>query len=158
MVARAKPLDAMRCHARSDVVGAAHVEVFAYRHVVVIAAGIGVAPPLRRRGAYVLGGRCAYQLHTLEPTGLVLIDAGPPRTLGDLFALWGRPLTRRVVAAFRAAAGQPVAVFLDGVRWSGSPGAAPLSMGAQITIELGGYVKPHARYEFPALRVLRAGP
>jgi len=155
-VAKALPVDAMRCGSKRTI-GAAHLEVFVYGHVVVIAAGIGVAPPLRRRGAYVLGGRCTYPLHTLEPTGLVLIADGPERTLGDLFDLWGQTLTTQAVAGFRAPTGHPVAVFIDGARWSGPPAAAPLSAGAQITVEFGEYVTPHAHYEFPALRSLRSG-
>ncbi len=147
----------MRCHTGGRVLAAAHVEAFAFGHVVVIAAGIGVAPPLRRRGAYVLSGRCTYQLHTHEPTGLVLIEPGPSRTLGDLFDLWGQPLTHRAVAGFRAPEGHPPAVFIDGVRWTGPPRDAVLSAGAQVTIELGKYVTPHSRYAFPALRFLRAG-
>ncbi|HUA75921.1 MAG TPA: hypothetical protein VL988_14295 [Solirubrobacteraceae bacterium] len=155
-MAEVVPVNAMRCSSKRTI-GAAHVEVFAYGHVVVIAAGIGVAPPLRRRGAYVLGGRCTYPLHTLEPTGLVLIADGPARTLGDLFDLWGQPLTSKAVAGFRAPVGRSVAVFLNGARWLGSPAATPLSAGAQITIELGEYVTPHTHYEFPALRSLRSG-
>ncbi|HTZ88178.1 MAG TPA: hypothetical protein VMB05_16050 [Solirubrobacteraceae bacterium] len=155
-VAKALPVDAMRCGSKRTI-GAAHLEVFANGHVVVIAAGIGVAPPLRRHGAYVLGGRCTYPLHTLEPTGLVLIADGPARTLGNLFDLWGQPLASQAVAGFRAPAGHPVAVFIDGARWSGPPAAAPLSAGAQITVELGEHVTPHARYEFPALQSPRAG-
>ena len=46
-----------------------HVEFFARGKVMVVPAGIGVAPPLRRDGAYVRGGRCRFPLSTTEPTG-----------------------------------------------------------------------------------------
>jgi hypothetical protein len=179
-VAHAARVDGMSCQARSPVLTTAHVELFAQNHVVVLPAGIGVAPPLRRAGAYVRGGRCLYPLRTIEPTGLVEIAApgeiapgaaaataagrtaagataagataaGATHTLGELFALWGQTLTRRRVAGFSAAAPGQVAVFVNGSRWPGLPAAAPLTAHAQITIEVGPYVPPHTGYAFPAL-------
>jgi hypothetical protein len=141
----------MRCRAVTRVVSAAHVEAFAEDHVVVIPAGVGVAPPLRWAGAYVRGGSCLYPLHTLEPTGLVLLGAGPTRTLGEFFALWGQPLGDRVLAGFAAPRGDRVAVFIDGVAWHADPAAAPLSAHTQLTVEVGPHVPPHARYLFPAV-------
>lgn len=154
LVERAAPVDGMSCKPAAPVVALAHVEVFAAGHVVVIAAGIGVAPPLRRHGAYVRTGRCVYPIHTIEPTGLVLTAAGPSRRLGQLFDLWGQPLSDRDVAGFRAPLGQHVLVFIDGVPWPGNPGSAALSPNAQITVEVGSYVPPHTRYTFPTLQSL----
>jgi hypothetical protein len=127
------------------------VEAFAEDHVVVVPAGIGVAPPLRRAGAYVRGGSCVYPLRTLEPTGLVLIGGDATRTLGEFFALWGQPLGHRVLASFQAPPGGHVAVYIDGVSWRGAPAAAPLRPHTQVTVEIGPRVPPHARYLFPAL-------
>lgn len=123
-----------------------HLELFADRHVVVVPAGIGIAPPLRRQGAYVLGGRCSLALRTVEPTGVVQVaraDATTPH-LEELFAVWGQPLSRDRLAAFRGR----IAAFLGGVRWRGDPGAIPLQRHAQIVLEVGGYIVPHARYGF----------
>lgn len=141
----------MNCKPTSETVSLAHVEVFAAGHVVQVPAGIGFAPPLVRYGAYVRAGKCVYPMRTSEPTGLVLLEAGPIRTLGQFFELWGQPLTRRRVAAFGASAGQGVSVFVNGLAWRESPDAAPISPGAQITIEVGAYVPPHTRYTFPSL-------
>jgi hypothetical protein len=128
------------------------VEVFAAGFGVVIPAGIGMAPPLRRAGVFVRGGRCSYPLRTTEPTGLVRVAprrlVGVP-TLGQLFALWGQPLSARAVAGFRAARGEAVVVFLDGVRWRASPDSVPLRRHAQVVIELGPRVEPHPSYLFP---------
>ncbi len=129
----------------------AHLEVFAAGHVVRVPAGIGFAPPLGRHGAYVRAGRCVYPIRTVEPTGLVLLAAGPIRKLGQFFDLWGQPLSNHEVAGFRAPAEQGVSVFIDGTLWRGSPDSAPISPGAQITIEVGPYVPPHTRYTFPPL-------
>jgi hypothetical protein len=142
----------MRCEPASRVSSLAHVELFAANHVVVIPAGIGFAPPLRRRGAYVHGGACVYPMRTIEPTGLVLLAAERTRNLGDLFDLWGQPLSDHDVAGFRTSSGHHVSVFLNGSLWRGSPNAAPIAPHAQITIEVGRYVPPHARYAFPSLQ------
>jgi hypothetical protein len=157
-VAHAAVVDGLRCLRSAPALTAVHVEVFAKNHVVVIPAGIGIAPPLRHRGAYVLSGRCVYPLRTLEPTGLVELAAGPTRTLGQLFELWGQSLSSTRVASFAArpatsgSASQlraRVSVYSNGVRWHGSPDRVPLTPHVQITIELGPHVPPHVSYVFP---------
>ena len=145
-VRAARPVLGMRC-ARDSARPrfGAHVEVFAERRVLVVAPGIGVAPPRRRSGAYVRGGRCSYPLRTREPTGVVEVEPGPERTLGDLFALWGQPLSRQRIASFRGR----VVAYVGGVRWRGDPRAIPLRRHAQIVVEIGGHVPPHRTYRFP---------
>src|SRR5438046_2534422 len=64
-VAAAKPVGALRCGAAGARFGV-HLELFANRRVVIVPAGIGMAPPLVRDGAYVRGGRCSYALRTRE--------------------------------------------------------------------------------------------
>jgi hypothetical protein len=115
----------------------AHIELFADGRGVLVPAGIGIAPPRRRDGAYVTGGRCRFPLYTDEPTGLVGL-ARDGLTLGDLFAVWGRPLARDSV------------VHVDGARWNGAPAAVPLRAHAQIVVQDGGpLAEPHAYYRFP---------
>jgi hypothetical protein len=152
-VSRRAIIDGMRCRPAARVVSAAHVEAFAEDHVVVIPAGVGVAPPLRQAGAYVRGGSCVYPLHTLEPTGLVLLAGGRTRTLGELFALWGQPLDYGDLAGFRARRRGQVAVFIDGVAWHADPAGAPLRPKTQVTVEVGPHVPPHAHYLFPAVSI-----
>ena len=72
----------------------AHLELYAHRRSLVVPAGIGVARPVRRRGAYVRGGRCWYPIHRVEPTGVIQMATGVTPTLGTFFDLW-RPLARR---------------------------------------------------------------
>ncbi len=145
------PVDGMSCRARSRGVSAAHIELFAHNRVVIVPAGIGLMPPLRIRGAFVRGWRCAYPLRTMDPTGLVLLDRGGPYTLGDLFDLWGQPLSSTVMASFRVSAHENVSVFINGRLWMGSPRKAPLARHAQVTIEVGAPVRPHSKYMFPSL-------
>lgn len=146
-VARGAPVGSLRCVAHRAVSYGAHIELFARDHGVVVPAGIGIAGP-ERRGVFVLGGRCAYPLRTVEPTGVIEIDRGaaaPPPTLGRLFALWGEPLSRTRLAAFTGA----VLAFVDGRRWGGNPASIPLQRHTQVVLELGPFVPPHRTYLFP---------
>ena len=73
-----RPVGALRCVAASRRFGA-HIELFAHNRVVIVPAGIGVATPFTRAGAYVRPGGCTYPLRTLQPTGVVqtaLVVAG----------------------------------------------------------------------------------
>jgi len=147
-VAAGRPVGSLRCtrsRARRDGV---HVELFARRLVLLLPAGIGIAPPLRRDGAYVLGGRCSYPLLTREPSGVVEVAAGRRLTVGQLFSVWGQPLSRRVLAGFRAPRGKEVLAFVGGRRWTDDPRRIPLSRHAEIVLEIGGYVPPHRSYLF----------
>jgi hypothetical protein len=124
-----------------------HLELFAARRVVIVAPGIGIAPPRTREGAYVRGGRCSYPVRTREPTGVIEVEGGGPRPLrlGDLFDLWGQPLGPRRLAGFRGR----VQTYVGGQAWRGDPRAIPLARHAQIVLEVGGHVPPHASYRFP---------
>jgi hypothetical protein len=153
-VAARRPVAGMRCRRGPAGPGAGtyavHLELYARRLVLPVPAGIGVAPPQRRRGAYVLGGACEYPLRTLEPTGIVLVDASEPGaslppSLGDLFAVWGQPLSRGQLAGFRGR----VLAFVGGRRFGGDPRAIRLRRHAELVLEIGGFVLPHRTYRFP---------
>jgi hypothetical protein len=140
----------LRCATGDSRRVGAHVELFAHRHVVVVAAGIGTAPPVRTRGAYVTGARCSYPVRTREPTGLLELEpSAGVLTLGDLFAIWGQPLSPSRLAGFRAPAGTRVAAYLDGRPWPGDPRMMPVRRHAVIVLEVAGHVPPHIRYRFP---------
>ncbi|HXE46470.1 MAG TPA: hypothetical protein VN635_14910 [Conexibacter sp.] len=147
-VAHARAVGRLRCLADRGARVHAHVELFAAGLVVPVPPGIGIAPPLRRRGAYVRGGRCSYAVRTSEPTGLLELRRGARLTLGDLFAVWGQPLGPRRLGAFRA----PVRAYLDGRRWPGDPRTMPLTRRAVVVLEVGRFIPPHARYRFPPIR------
>ena len=135
----------MQCMSGRDV-DAVHVEIFVDRKVLLLPAGIGLRPPLRRAGiARLAGGTCAYPLHTLDPTGTVFVDRKRQRTLGELFAVWGQRLAPRRLLSF---AGR-VQVFRNGRAWRKDPRTLPLARHDSIVLEVGGYVKPHATYLFP---------
>ena len=142
----AVPVAGLRCARAEPSRFGAHLELFAHRRVVIVPAGIGIAPPLRRQGAYVLGGRCSYPLRTREPTGVVEVERGASLTLGRLFQVWGQPLSKTRLVGFVSRS--PILAFVDGRRWRGDPGAIPLRPHAQIVLELGGYVPPHPYFLF----------
>src|SRR5436305_5708296 len=106
-----RPIDGLRCTRSSGPRFGAHLELFAAGRVVLVAPGIGIAPPRVREGAYVRGGRCSYPLRTREPTGVIEVAPGTRATLGDLFAMWGQPLGPRRMASFRGA----VRAYVGGV-------------------------------------------
>jgi len=140
------PVSGLRCTSAEVPRFGVHLELFADRRVVIVPAGIGIAPPQRRQGAYVLGGRCSYPLRTREPTGVVEVERGVTATLGTLFQVWGRPLSKNRLVGF--ASRTPVIAFVDGRRFAGDPRAIPLRPHAEIVLELGGYVPPHASFLF----------
>jgi hypothetical protein len=142
----ALPLAGLRCADEERPRFGVHLELFAERQVVIVPAGIGVAPPLRRQGAYVLGGRCSYPVRTREPTGVIEVERGASLTLGQLFAVWGQPLSRTRLAGF--ASRGPILAFVGGRRQLGDPRAIPLRPHAEIVLELGGYVPPHSSFLF----------
>jgi hypothetical protein len=123
-----------------------HLELYARRLVLPVPAGIGVAPPQRRRGAYVLGGPCSYPVRSFEPTGVIEVDRVPAGfSLGDLFAIWGQPLSNAGLAGFHG----PVEAFVAGVSRPGDPRSIRLRAHAEIVLEVGGFVAPHPSYQFP---------
>lgn len=126
-----------------------HVEVFAQNRVVLLGAGIGTAPPRRTFAGRISKARCYGALVTLDPTGLVLVRPGARLDLADLFRSWGQALSRRRIASFAAPDHGEVAVFVDGRRWHGPPGAVPLRRHWEIVLEIGPHVPPHRSYRFP---------
>ncbi len=144
-VAHARPVRGLRCTRNGGKRFLAHVEIFIRGRVVLMPAGIGIAPPHARRGALVVSGRCDYPLRTREPTGLVEVAEGTSANLADLFAVWGQPLSRGRVLSFRGR----VAVFVGSRRVANDPRQIPLGAHSVITLEIGRYVRPHANYVFP---------
>jgi hypothetical protein len=137
------------CRPRLGLRHGVHVEIFAANRVVLLAAGLGTKPPLRRSEGRIVAASCYGSLVTLEPTGVVLVRPGAGLTLAAVFRSWGQPLSRTRLASFAAGHGKDVEVFVGGRRWAGRPGAVPLRTHAEIVLEVGPRVPPHGRYTFP---------
>jgi hypothetical protein len=149
LVERGMPIGSLECSARRAPRSGVHLELFAHGRVVIVPAGIGIAPPLRRQGALVTSGRCSYAVRTREPTGVIEIAGSRQLTLGDVFAVWGKPLGRRRLIAFRATTSAPVRAYVNGSIRRSDPRSIALRPHAEIVLELGGYVPPHTSYRFP---------
>ncbi len=138
-----------RCERRLGARRPVHVEVLAANRVVIVPAGIGVRPPLTFSAGRITHARCYGTLVTLEPTGVVLVREDEPIPLSSLFRSWGQPLSPSRLGSFVTSAGTRVAVFVDGRRWRGVPGSVPLVSHAEIVLEVGPHVPPHASFVFP---------
>jgi hypothetical protein len=146
-VRSARAIGGLVCRRTSPLRFRVHVELFARSLVLLVPAGIGIAPPLRRDGVRVSGGRCLYPLRTREPTGVIEVASSRPLQLGDLFRIWGQPLSPTRLAGFRSA--RPLLAFVNGRRRRGDPRRIPLRRHDEIVLEIGGYVPPHRSYLFP---------
>lgn len=106
----------------------AHVELFAANRVILIGGGVGHDK------------RCYGSVVTSDPTGTVYFRAGA--TLSQLARAWGHPLTPDRIASFSGR----VRVYVNG-----RPTRFPprLSEDAEIVLEVGPYVPPHASFDFP---------
>jgi hypothetical protein len=122
----------------------AHVELFAHRRAIVIPTGIGVGAPDKRVNGRIVAARCRAATRTLDPSGVVDFDHDG-LTLRDLFETWGEPLGAHRLLSFTGA----VEVFVGGERVDTPAADVALSDGAQIVVELGGYVPPHRSFLFP---------
>jgi hypothetical protein len=134
-VSRAAAVGRLHCERQAQLRSVAHVELFAERRVLVLPAGIGMH-----------GARCSYAVRTAAPTGVVEFVPAARPALGDLFAVWGQPLSRTRLTGFHGR----VRVFVRGREWRGDPRGLPLTRHSQITVEVGGYVRPHVFFLFPA--------
>ena len=123
-----------------------HLELFGADRVVILPAGIGTEPPRELRAGRIAGAGCFGPLVTIDPTGLLLLRPGARATVGDVFALWGQPLTRGRAASFRGR----VRAYVDGRRIRGHPARIPLRRHENVVLQVGPYVPPHDDYTFPA--------
>jgi hypothetical protein len=121
--------------------GRAHLDIFADRRRVTVPAGIGVL------------STCSYWLRTTRDDGIVTIDSPERRafTLGDLFDIWGAPLTRTQVLAFEVGPDRPVRVVVDGRRARGDPRAVRIADGREIALVIGrAPARVPSRFAFPS--------
>jgi len=140
------PVGGMRCGDNGKTV-LVHLELFANRRVIAVPAGIGVARPYRTALGAVAPEGCSYPVRTLTPTGVAEVATGRRLTVGDLFRVWGQPLGLRRLGSFTSRS--PVRAYVGGRLVRAAAGAIPLTSGAEIVLEIGGYVPPHPSFLFP---------
>src|SRR5512138_424910 len=83
---------------------------------------------------------CFYQLHNHDQSGRLHVESPVPvtYTLGNLFHIWGQPLSRTNVGGIT---GMPIVFYVSDngttVRWDDDPATIPLMSHRLITIQIG---------------------
>ncbi len=126
-----------------------------HAHLTLIADGVQRAIPLGigAPGAevisnFVVDARCFYWVHTHDASGIIHVES-PTATqlnLGELFAIWGEPLSRSNVGGFTGM----VTVYVDSTRYDGDPGSLGFVERQQITLIVGTVPSQLPVYAFPS--------
>lgn len=113
-----------------------------HQHLVILDHGKSVAIPADV--GRPSNNQCLYWLHTHTPDGIVHIEAPLNRsfTLGDFFAIWGKPLSKTRAATASADKGTTLKVFVNGKPFTGDPNKIELLAHADIVIMAGPGTKP----------------
>ena len=100
----------------------------------------------RSQGPFVVAGSCFYLLQTHTDDGIIHIESPVQRTftLGDLFAIWGQPLS----SSQAASATGPVIAYVNGERSSGDPSQITLQAHELIQLDVGDETPPQP-FTFP---------
>jgi len=128
----------------------AHVSLFVRGEQIAMPAGVGVVNPVLVNG-YVIFDRtkCFYEIHTHDATGIIHLHPNGgqdrPLTLGQLFAVWGRTLSRDDLAGN---AGSVIA-YVNQQLYTGDLASIVLSDHAQVTLEVGDPRVTPPTYLFP---------
>ena len=148
------PVDGIRCQRNVPLLFHLHVHltVFVNGEQRRLPAGIGIWPKLERQsgkfGEFKLTqGECLSWIITRYEDGLLHVEAPIVRTfvLGDLFTVWGQPLSRDTVGPAEG----PVTAIVDGTVWTGDPRDIPLHRHGQIQLEVGTPLVAPQTVEFP---------
>ncbi len=131
-----RPVDGIRCDQAEGAVFHIH------QHLAISIHGKAIAIPSDIGRPIVTP--CLYWLHTHTADGLIHVEAPQFRTftLGNLFDVWGEPLSATAVASARLKRGE-LHVFVDGKQYLGDPRKIELSQHTDIALEAGApYAKP----------------
>lgn len=115
-----------------------HLAVFVNGAPRSIPYGIGVVTPAvtqTAQGPFAQATRCYYWLHTHAGDGIIHVESPTRRqyTLGDFFAIWGQPLSKKQVGP----ATGTVTAYVNGVRYTGDPGDIVLTEHQGIQLDVG---------------------
>ena len=129
----------------------AHLSLYVNGEQIAIPAGLGVVNPIFTNG-YVNFDvtKCFYEIHTHDATGVIHLHANAganrPLTLGQVFDVWGQPLTRTNVAGQLGR----VSVFVDQQRYDGDLRSIVLSAGTLVSLQVGSPLVAPPRFIIPA--------
>jgi hypothetical protein len=116
----------------------AHLTIFVNGSPRQVPAAIGIPGAQTQntpQGPFIASGTCFYWLHTHAADGVIHIESPVQRTytLGDFFDEWGQPLGPGQIGP---AKGHVTAIY-NGQAYRGNPRAIPLTVHAQIQLEVG---------------------
>jgi hypothetical protein len=123
-----------------------HLSVFLDGRMLAVPAAIGIKNPRFTTNTtwpdgFASSGDCHYPLHTHDTSGRLHVESPEPATftLGQVFKLWGQPLTR---SNFAGITGKPIVIYIhdDGpiTVYNGDPAAIELKSHREITVQIGG--------------------
>ena len=118
----------------------AHLAIFAEGQAVTVPAGIGIR------------SNCIYWLHTHDTSGILHVEAPSQRgfTLGQVFAIWGQPLSSTQLMNKTVDAQHQIKAYLNGQEFTGDPAAIPLTSHAVIVLEYGPPFPAPQPFTFPS--------
>jgi len=131
-----QPVDGVHCDAAEGSLFHIHQHVAIFDHGRAVTIPSDVGRPVV--------GQCLYWIHTHTADGIIHIESPQVRgfSLGQLFDIWGQPLSPTHVASGVVKKGQ-LRVFVGGRPYAGDPRAIGLTAHADIVLEAGPpYRKP----------------
>jgi hypothetical protein len=125
----------------------AHLSLLVNGARIAIPDTIGMGSPGTETNGFVLNAGCFYSIHTHDADGLIHVENATPvtYTLGNLFDIWGQPLSTSGAAGFTGS----VRVFIaqgpspgpstatSYTEYTGDPRAIVLKSHEEITVEVG---------------------
>jgi hypothetical protein len=91
---------------------------------------------------------CLFWLHTHSDNGIIHVEAPEQRdfTLGQLFAVWGQPLSETRLLDRTADASHEIQATVNGQTWEGDPAGIPLDDQTSVVIQYGPPFVPPPQY------------
>lgn len=111
-----------------------HLSLYVNGEQLAIPKAVGVMNPFIEDNI-VVAATCYYWVHTHDETGIVHVEPSSDVqvTLGDLFDIWGEPLSETGVAGYDG----DVTVYVDGEKYTDDPRGIVFEDHKQIAIEVG---------------------
>ena len=130
-----------------------HLVIYLDGEKLTIPAGLGVGRPWGENPpGFIATGGCFAWIHTHDATGVIHVftQVGKSDTLGQVFSVWGQPLSTDGALGFRG----KIAIVVNGQATDGGPRSVPLKNLENIVLELGKppETPPAALYDFGKLR------
>jgi hypothetical protein len=124
----------------------AHLSIMVGGNETTLPAGVGIDQTTQ----------CLYWLHTHATDGIIHIEAPKSSaarkfTLGDVFDIWGKPLSSTQVGAAKLTKDQKLVMYVDGKPYTSNPRSIVLASHTQVVLEITPpAVTPPPSFTFPS--------